>query len=97
MSSSLFTKYAIEFNGDRFQPNKEKLSIFEWNNWSNPWGKNADLIYKKDLEKNQAIINKGFILDIIWESDYNNNESFYINKSFKKIKKLYEESKVYKN
>ena len=24
-------------------------------------------------------INKGFILDIIWESDYNNNESFYIN------------------
>ena len=90
-------KYAIEFNGDRFHPNKEKLSSFEWNNWSNPWGKNADLIYKKDLEKNQAIINKGFILDIIWESDYNNNESFYINQSFEKIKKLYEESKVYKN
>lgn len=90
-------KYAIEFNGDRFHPNKEKLSLYEWNNWTNPWGKKADLVYKKDFEKNQAIINKGFILDIIWESDYNNNEEFYINQSFEKIKKLYEESKIYKS
>ena len=90
-------KYAIEFNGERFHPNKDKLSDFEWKNWTNPWNKSADYIYKRDKEKNDAIINKGFILDIIWETEYKNNKEYIINLYTQKIIKLYEESKIYKS
>lgn len=90
-------KYAIEFNGERFHPNKNKLSEFDWNYWENPWGKSADYVYKKDKEKNKAITDKGFILDIIWESDYNLNKDKIINDCTKKIIKLYEESRVCKS
>ena len=90
-------KYAIEFNGERFHPNKNKLSEFDWNHWENPWGKSADYVYKKDKEKNKAITDKSFILDIIWESDYNLNKDKIINDCTKKIIKLYEESRVCKS
>ena len=87
-------KYAIEFNGNRFHPNKEKLSKEEFKNWTNPWGKTAKDIYKQDTFKNNAIIKKGFTLDIIWEDDYLENKNEILNKILNKIKQIYNDTKI---
>ena len=44
-------KFAIEYNGSRFHPNKEKLTNEEWTKWENPFTHiGADEIYKKYLQ-----------------------------------------------
>ena len=82
-------KYAIEFNGNVFHPNKEKLSKEEFKNWTNPWGKTAKELYKFDTLKNNVIIKKGFILDIVWEDEYKNNKQKTIDLLVDKIVKIY--------
>lgn len=87
-------KIAIEFNGERFHPNKDKLSSTEWEQWENPWHKSANYVYKRDIEKNNAIINKGFTLYIVWESEYKQNKEYYIRLYTEKIINAYEKSKI---
>lgn len=85
-------KYAIEFNGLRWHPRKETMSIKEWKEWKSVHtGQSADDIYKLDCEKNEALINKGFDLDIIWDDDYYKNKYNIIKNISDKILKLYEE------
>lgn len=87
-------KYAIEFNGNRFHPNKEKLSKEEFKNWTNPWGKTAKEQYKFDKFKNNAIIKKGFTLDIIWEDEYLENKDKILNIILNRIKQIYNGTKI---
>ena len=87
-------KIAIEFNGERFHPNKDKLSSTEWEQWENPWHKSANYVYKRDIEKNNAIINKGFTLYIVLESEYKQNKEYYIRLYTEKIINAYEKSKI---
>lgn len=87
-------KYAIEFNGEKFHPRKDKLTTDEWNNWKNPYTKEyADIIYKRDSEKIKALENKGFKIDIVWYNDYINNKQNIIRELINKIIKIYEDSK----
>lgn len=91
-------RYAIEFNGERFHPNKNKLSDFEWKNWFSPYSKKtADEIYKLDTEKNNALISKGYLLNIIWESEYKNNKHNIIKNCVNEIINLYERQQINKN
>lgn len=87
-------KYAIEFNGNRFHPNKEKLSKEEFKNWTNPWGKTAKEQYKFDTFKNNAIIKKGFTLDIVWEDEYLENKDKILNIILNRIKQIYNGTKI---
>ena len=87
-------KYAIEFNGNRFHPNKEKLSKEEFKNWTNPWGVTAKEQYKHDMFKNNAIIKKGFILDIVWEDEYLEKKDKILNIILNRIKQIYNGTKI---
>ena len=64
-------KYCIEFNGDVFHANP---SIYSANDQPNPYTDDTSLeIWEFDKMKTDAIINEGFKLLIVWESDYSNN------------------------
>ena len=87
-------KYAVEFNGERFHPRKDKMDDFEWKNWYNPFNKDsADVAFEKDNKKINALIEKGFIVDIIWDSDYLNDKNEIINNITNKIFSIYEKKK----
>ena len=82
--------YAIEYNGERWHPRKDKLTKNEWKEWVNPFTKeDASTVYKRDLQKNNALIKKGYTLDIIWNNDYIENKEQIVNIIIEKIKKLY--------
>ena len=84
-------KYAIEFNGERYHPRKDKLNEEEWNKWKNPFSKiTADEAYELDKEKDNALIERGFELDIIWDSDYKHKKEDIIKTITDKILKKYE-------
>ncbi len=60
----------IEYNGSHIHPNKEKLSINEWNNWRHLYSKeDAEVIFKKDIYKQNIAINNNKNVLIIWDSD----------------------------
>ena len=83
-------KYAIEYNGERWHPRKEKLTKEEWKKWVHPFTKeSAAKVYKKDVQKNNAIIEQGYILDVVWNNDYIENKENTVNIIIEKIKKLY--------
>lgn len=88
-------KFAIEYNGSRFHPNKEKLTNEEWAKWENPFTHiGADEIYKKDTIKNNYIINQGYNLQIIWDFDYLANKKKVIQQQIDLIKQIYEKIKT---
>lgn len=63
-------KYIIEYNGERFHPNKDKLNETEWNGWKQLYhNKSADEIYQQDLDKIQIAKNNGFEVLVLWSSD----------------------------
>lgn len=78
----------IEFNGICFHPNKDSLSLKEWNAWINPITKqNADYHYEYDIRKKTLAEINGFNYLIIWENEtFDNNKNKIINK----ILSLYE-------
>jgi len=72
----------IEFNGNTFHPNKQKLSKSEWDCWINPiTKKTADEHYLYDEKKRLLAENRGFEYLIIWEDEtFDNNKHKIINK-----------------
>lgn len=63
-------KLIIEFNGETWHPNKEKLSEDEFNKWRNPIsGKTAEEQYHYDILKKQVATARGFKVITIWSSD----------------------------
>lgn len=72
----------VEFNGNAFHPNKDKLTEIEWNAWINPLTKKtADENYKYDCAKRRLAENNGFNYLIIWEDEtFENNKHKIINK-----------------
>ena len=79
-------KYCIEFNGDIWHANPK---MFESTDTPNPFSnETAEEIWKHDKEKNDLIKNKGFHLDIIWESDYRNNKVEVVNKIIENVLKM---------
>lgn len=55
-------KIIIEYHGETFHPNPKKLTKEEWDLWKNPRNSNitADIQYKKDCNKKEIALNKGF-------------------------------------
>jgi len=74
-------KLIIEYNGEKFHPNKEKLSVDEWNNWRCLFNEHldADTKYKMDLDKKELAIQNGFKYLEVWSSDTNEENISKIN------------------
>lgn len=65
-------KVIIEYNGIKFHPNKNKLTVDEWNKWYLPYSKiRADEKYEMDQNKKQLAASKGFDVYEIWSDDVN--------------------------
>ena len=73
-------KKCIEFNGNYYHMNP---SIYEANDINKQMKKSASEIWKSDKTKNNALINDGFDVLVIWEKDFKDNQEETINKSIK--------------
>lgn len=74
----------IEYHGEKFHPNKNKLSKKEWTEWKQLYtNKSADLIYHKDEFKKNLALSNGFN----FLSVFSNDEGAY-SKTIEFIKKL---------
>jgi predicted nucleotidyltransferase len=82
----------IEFNGDCFHANP---ALYKKDDFPNPFQKNltSEDIWKYDEIKNGELINIGYDIIIIWESDYNRDKEKVINNTIKFIKDRYDEFK----
>lgn len=77
-------KKVIEFNGDKYHANPK---IYEKNDIPLKYiGKTSEEIWDNDKLKNQKLINNGYELKIIWESDYKKNKNDIILECIKYIK-----------
>lgn len=79
----------IEYNGEAFHPNRDKLNESEWENWEQLFtNKSADLVYDNDMNKKNLAINNNFKYLEVWssdENDFNKNEIFNFLNSYKLI------------
>lgn len=82
-------KLCIEFNGDRWHGNP---SLYSECDKPSPRNKNitAKEMWAADKIKNDNIINEGFDLIIVWESDYINNKPETVRNLINTIKEKYE-------
>jgi hypothetical protein len=81
----------VEYNGIKFHPNKDKLSKNEWENWTNLYGNiDAETQYRKDNNKKNIAIEKGYEYLIIWEDETFENKT---HKIINKILTLYENNR----
>ncbi len=79
-------KLCIEFNGETFHPNKERLTLEEWKEWENPFTKEkADSVFEREVKKKYRMVGNGYKYLTIWESDYKANSSQTINYIMKEI------------
>jgi hypothetical protein len=63
-------KIILEYHGEAFHPNKNKLNETEWNIWQHPYTKKpANEVYKKDQHKKQIAIDNGFTYIELWSFD----------------------------
>ena len=91
-------KYAVEFNGERFHPDPRLYPTEESHKlWVSPYGKTYEESLEKDTVKNDAIRDKGFELDIVWEREYRANKLEIVIQIVDKILKRYEEYKLKNN
>lgn len=72
-------KIIIEYHGNMFHPNKDKLTTKEWNDWKCLFNESldADTKYKYDKIKKDVAITNGFKYLEIWDNDNfkeNNNK-----------------------
>lgn len=68
----LSKKIIIEFHGERFHPNKLRLSLEEWKNWKCLFRNfSADTIHKYDNLKRKIAEEAGFNYFIVWSDDDN--------------------------
>lgn len=81
-------KKIIEFNGDKFHANP---TMYAPEDTPNPYIKNltASQIWTDDLQKLQAAQNNGYEILIIWESEYNDNPEYIIEKCIKFLNNTY--------
>lgn len=83
-------KLIIEYNGEKFHPNKEKLSVDEWNNWRCLFNEHldADIKHKMDSDKKELAIQNGFKYLEVWSSDVieenTNKIKYFINDIYDK-------------
>jgi len=83
----LDNKIIIEYNGKAFHPNKNNMSVAEWDNWKHPFLKiGADETYAKDRKKIEFAEQQGFRVVEVWSDDP-------IEFSFGKIKDIYKNVK----
>jgi hypothetical protein len=67
-------KHIIEYNGEKFHPNKEKLNNIEWMEWRQLYhNKTADEVFLFDEYKKKIAIDNGFKVLTIWAEDKNLN------------------------
>jgi hypothetical protein len=60
-------KLIVEYNGERWHPNRSVMTEQEWKNWKSPFSrKSADEIEREDVHKRWLAINRGFICFTIW-------------------------------
>ncbi len=85
-------KLCIEFNGDCFHANR---MIYKNSDYPNPFQKHltAEDIWKYDEIKNSEIINVGYDIIIIWESEYNKDKEQVIKNTIEFIKDRYNDFK----
>ena len=85
-------KLCIEFNGDCFHANP---MIYKNSDHPNPFQKHltAEDIWKYDEIKNSEIINVGYDIIIIWESEYNKDKEQVIKNTIEFIKDRYNDFK----
>jgi very-short-patch-repair endonuclease len=77
----------IEFNGDMFHPNRQRLSEEEWKSWANPYTKQgAEEVWRTDQEKLGRATAKGFQILVVWESEFKANEQEVIEKCLNFLK-----------
>ena len=63
-------KLIIEYHGIKFHPNKNKLSISQFNEWTQLLSKKpANEIFKNDEFKKELAIKHGYDIFIVWEND----------------------------
>lgn len=77
-------KICIEYNGEHVHPNPEWLEedIERWNKWRHFYShSSSDVIYKKDKNKIDEIINCGYKTLIIW-FETNIDKNIYLCKKF---------------
>lgn len=83
-------KFCIEFNGESYHPNKDKLSPEEWAKWRMLRGKeNADEVYLRDQRKIQRLVDEGFRVIIIWWNDYVENFQKEVNQALEIIRETH--------
>lgn len=80
-------KYCIEFNGDVFHANPE---LFCESDTPNPYNKTitAKDIWEVDKDKIQRLQNEGFVVKIVWESDYKKDKQFVLDTIINEINSL---------
>lgn len=63
------SKIIIEYNGEAFHPNKNKLSKDEWDSWKSPFSKtSAEEVFKQDQHKLNLARENGFKVLELWSS-----------------------------
>lgn len=63
-------KLIVEYNGNKFHPNKEKLSNDEWLEWKSLFNEmTAEEKYNYDVKKEKIARQNGFEYLIIWDND----------------------------
>lgn len=68
-------KLCIEYNGDIFHANPK---LFKEDDCPNPWFKNltAKEIWKNDFLKQQVLIQEGYSIITVWDSEYRDNADY---------------------
>lgn len=67
-------KLIIEYQGERYHPNPEKLSKEEWKEWKIPYNNTtADEVYANDQEKYQLAMENGWQIIYVWSNNVNDN------------------------
>lgn len=66
-------KIIIEYNGTRWHPHPKHMNEEEWNSWYIN-DTNADIKYKRDIDKIKTAKNNGYKCLVIWsDSSYDDN------------------------
>lgn len=68
-------RICIEFNGEKYHPNKKKLNKQEWKQWRSLFtNEDAKTIYTKDKRKLKLMTDIGYQVIVVWYKDYITNK-----------------------
>lgn len=64
-----YLKLIVEFHGEKYHPNPQKLSHDEWAKWRTPYTRqSADQVRRIDLIKEKLAIENGYEYHVVWSS-----------------------------